>query len=190
VYSIPAPLTSSPKQFWKGAALCLRIQGMSYCSVILLPTRGTEQPVSSRIRIKCCLGPHEMIMVVIDLLPQCCLFINFSGKAGLGFSLLCCLSCGVPISGSQGPFHFRFVLQIIGKDFECGVPRPRENPPLPHSSSRVSCRLRLPAYLRPRFSHWPFWSVWWPVPLWLLPPSFFSFRSSLPVSGPPVFLFL
>ena len=106
MYSIPAPLTSSPEQFKSGAAFFLRMRGMSSCSVILVLIKGTEQPVSSRARTVCWVGPHEMIMVVIGLLPQCGLFVVFSGEALLGFSLVRCLSCEVPALGPSGPFRF------------------------------------------------------------------------------------
>ena len=77
-----------------------------------------------------CVGPHEIIMVVIGLLPQCGLFIDFSGEALLGLSLFRCLSCKGPL-GSSGPFCFRFVPQIIGKDLGCGGPCPSKNPSRP-----------------------------------------------------------
>jgi len=149
VYSIPAPLTSSPVQFSSGAASLLRIWGMLSCSLILMLIRGTEQPVSSRARTTCWVGPHEMIMVVIGLLPHCGLFVDFSGEALLGFSLLRCLSCEVPALGSSGPFHFRFVPQIVGKDLGCGEPRPPKNPSLPARPTVASWR-RLPACPHPR----------------------------------------
>jgi len=152
VYSIPAPLTSSPKQFSSGAASLLRIQGMSSCSVILVLIKGTEQPVSSRTRTTCWVGPHEMIMVVIGLLPHCGLFVDFSGEALLGFSLLCCLSCEVPALGSSGPFRFRFVPQIIGKDLGCSEPRPSKNPSRLARLTAAS-RPRLPVCPRPRSCH-------------------------------------
>jgi len=100
---------------------------MLYFSIILVLMRGTEQPVSSRTHTAYCVGPREMIMGVIGLLPQCGLLVDFSGEAGLGFNLLCCLSCEVPISGSSGPFCFRSVPQIIEKDLGCGIPHPSKN---------------------------------------------------------------
>jgi len=150
VYSIPAPLTSSPEQFSSGAALLLRIRGMSSCSVILVLIKGTEQAVSSTTRTACWVGPHEMIIVVIGLLLHCGLSVDFSGEALLGFNLLRCLSCEVPVLSSFGPFRFRFVPQIIGADIGCGSPCP------PKNLSRLArltaaSRPQLPAFPRPQF---------------------------------------
>ena len=150
MYSIPAPLTSSPEQFNSGAASSLRVQGMLSCLVILVLIKGTEQPVSSRARTACWVRPHEMIMVVISLLPHCGLFVDFSGEASLRFSLLRCLSCEVPALGSSGPFRFRLVPQIIGKDLGCGGPRPSKNPSRLARLTAAS-RLQPLACLRPRF---------------------------------------
>ena len=149
MYSIPAPLTSSPKQFSSGAASLLRIQGMSSCLVVFVLIKGTEQPVSSKAHTACWVRPHEMIMVVIGLLPHCGLFVDFSGEALLGFSLLCCLSYEVPALGCSGPIRFRFVPLIIGKDLGCGKPRPSKNP---SHLARLTAVLRpwLSAYLHPR----------------------------------------
>ena len=150
MYSIPAPLTSSPEQFSRGAASLLQIRGMLSCSVILVLIRGTEQPVSSRTCTTCWVRPHKMIMVVIGLLPHCGLFVDFSGEALFGFSLLRCLSCKAPVLGSSGPFRFRFVPQIIGKDLGCSEPRPPKNPS--HLSRlTVALQLQLPTCPRPRF---------------------------------------
>jgi len=106
VYSIRAPLTSCPEQFSSGAASFLRIRGIVSCSVILMLIKGTEHLVLSRTRTACWAGPHEMIMKVIGLLPHCGSFVDFSGNALLGFSLLRCLFCEVPVLGSSGPFRF------------------------------------------------------------------------------------
>ena len=150
MYSIPAPLTSSPEQFSSGAASLLRIRGMSSCSVILVLIKGTEQPVSSKARTACWVGAHEMIMVVIGLLPHCGLFVDFLGEALLGFSLLRCLSCEAQVLGSSRPFRFRFIPQITGKDLGCGKPRPSKNP---SRLTRLTGALwpRLPACPCPRF---------------------------------------
>ena len=149
MYSIPAPLTSSPEQFNSGAASFRRMRGMSSCSVILALIKGTEQPVSSRVRTACWVRPHEMITVVIGLLPQCGLVVVFSGEALLGSSLLRCLSCEVPALGSSGPFRFRLVPPIIGKDLGCGEPRPSKNPSRPARPTAASL-LQLPACPHPR----------------------------------------
>jgi len=74
--------------------------------VILELMRGTEHPVSSTTHPVYAVRPHEAITLVIGLLPQCGLVVDFSGEALLGFSLLHCLSCEVPALGSFGPVRF------------------------------------------------------------------------------------
>jgi len=156
-------------------------------SALGVTMRGTEYPVSRRTRTAYCVEPHEMIIVVIGLLPQCDLVVDFSGEAGFVFCLLHYLSSEVSVSGSSGPFHFWFVPQAIGKDLGCSVPCPIENPG--HPARLASRLLLLPACCHPRFLRGPPCFAWQLVPLGLLPPFFFSHELSLSALEPLAALF-
>lgn len=157
MYSIPAPGTSSPEQFRRGAACVRQTRGRFRRSVSALLMRGTEHPVSRRARMVYWAVLSCKTIVVIGLLPQSGFSVDFSGEARFpAVSFLCCLSCDVPALGSSGPFRFREVPHNIGKVLGCGVPRPFKNlsrrcPRRSSFSGWPSRLMLLPSCCHPRF---------------------------------------
>ena len=138
VYSSPESATFSPEQFLKGAGLLLLIRGMLWASTRQLLKRGTEHPVSRRTRTNCLVEPQWIIIRMIGRLPQCGVFVVFSGEADS--------------VGESGVFRLRLVPQIMEKAFGCGSPWPFKNPSRRCRDARSRRRLAFRRRVFPLFS--------------------------------------
>ena len=95
---------------------------MPSCLVILVLIKGTEQPVSSRTRTGCWVGPHEMIMVVIGLCRTVVYSSTFRTRLCSGLAFFVVYPARFHYLVPPDPFVFDLFHKLLGRTWGAAGP--------------------------------------------------------------------